>query len=94
MKDLLLGLDFDLIIEDGDLVVGESDLQNQELLIICDKGDFKDVPDRCVGVERWLKDEDVQGMLAEIKKEFERDGMTVKTVFVNEKNELKVDAFY
>ena len=93
MNDILLD-NYDLKIANGDLVVGNSDEQQQQLLIVCNKGDFKEKPTVCVGSYEFLKDEDMSGLLAEIKKEFERDGMQVNALATDADGKLKIDAHY
>lgn len=93
MNDIIL-IDNDLKIADGDLVVGNSDEQHQELLIVCSKGDFKEKPTVCVGSYEFLKDEDISGLLAEIKKEFERDGLQVNALAQGADGKLMIDAHY
>jgi hypothetical protein len=80
MTDLLLDENLDLQIIDNDVVTGESTEQHQELLCLCNKGDFKENPLSCVGIATWLKSNDVAGCLAEIKTQFEADGMTVLNI--------------
>lgn len=59
---------------------GEITEQNQMLLLLSAKGDFKESPTVGVGIAGYLKDDDVTGLLGEIKKEFQRDGMNVKKI--------------
>lgn len=94
MRDLLLDENDDLSFGQGDLGNGISDPQNKKLLLVSDKGDWKEHPTVCVGAERWLKDDDPQGLLGEIKKEFERDGMTVIKLELTEDGKLTEDAHY
>ncbi len=93
MKDILLNTDFDLLTADGDLVVGESTSQHQQLLIVSAKGDFKENPTIAVGAGGYLKDEDETGLMAEIKIEFEKDGMIVNEITINNGN-IEVNANY
>ena len=93
MTDILLDTDGDLKIENGDLVLGYSDTQHQNLLLVTFKGQWKEKPTMGVGAAGFLKDEDVQGLAAEIKQEFERDGMRVNKIEVTTEN-IKVDAAY
>lgn len=92
MNDVLLN-NYDLSFENGDFATGNSDVQHEHLLLINDKGDFKETPTACVGVERWLKDDDAIGLLGEIKKEYERDGMKVNKIELTE-GKLNVNASY
>lgn len=77
----------------GDFATGEATAQHMALLLACRKGDFKENPTICVGVATWLKDTDVEGLLGEVKKEFERDGMNVKKVELSQ-GKLNIDAAY
>jgi hypothetical protein len=54
MKDLLLNSDFDLDIQNGDMVLGESDAQNINLLIRLSQGNIKQHPLVGFGEERLL----------------------------------------
>ena len=80
MTDILLDETFDLLIAGGDLVTGESTEQHQELLLLTQKGDWKEDTTVGVGVKQYLKDEDSFTLLGTVKKEFERDGMKVLKV--------------
>lgn len=80
--------------QNGDFVWGESTAQHQRLLLLSQKGDFKENPDRCVGFYTWLKDDaNIGDVLAEVKAEFERDGMTIKNLGIDN-GQLQVDASY
>jgi len=93
MRDLLLDNNQELDIQNGDFVVDESSLQHQDLLLMTSKGEWKENPLIAVGVLEFLKDEDASGMLSEIKIQFEKDGMDVKSVaIVDEK--LLINAQY
>ncbi|MBS0647398.1 MAG: oxidase [Verrucomicrobia bacterium] len=92
MKDFLLDENDDLAINGDLLIVDKSDEQHQRLLLLTNKGDWKESATVGVGILRWLKDEG-EGLLAEIKKEFEKDGMTVKKIDLTE-GKLTTDAAY
>lgn len=77
MKDLLLGSGRDLMIVDGDLVIGESSNQQAELLFMLPKGSLKESLDVGVGASDYLESEDRSGLLREIKKQFTNDGLSV-----------------
>lgn len=48
--DLLLDEDFDLLVKDGDFVVGDSKQQDIELILVHNKGAFFNTPTVGVGV--------------------------------------------
>lgn len=93
MQDFILDTDGDLKIANGDLVIAESDLQHQEDILKSDKGHNKEFPTMGVGLEEYLNDDDVSGMLNEIRKQFKADGMTVNSVKYNNGN-VQIDANY
>ncbi len=94
MNDLIIDENFELAIANGDFIADVSDAQQQNLLLICDKGDWKENPTVCVGVQRWLNDDEPEDLLAEIKKEFQRDGMIVNDLTLTDDKILNVDAHY
>ena len=95
MKDFLLNDNGDLLIKNNDLQIGFSDLQHQEHLLIAHKGSVKEFPNVGVGVENFLNDSDVDGMLSEVRAQFEGDGMTVSKLDYNEETgEIIYDANY
>lgn len=94
MTDLKLATsDFDLLIENGDLLMGESTKQHQELLVLIAKGELREFPTRGVGIRWWLLDEQPGDLNSEIKREFERDGMRVDTMRT-QNGALIIDATY
>lgn len=98
MKDILLDETGDLLIKDGDIVVGESTEQHQKHLLLAQKGDFRQHPQIGVGLSDFLNDDALRDLPAAIQKEFENDGMKVKKINVikkeNDKMGLKIDASY
>lgn len=94
MDDLLLDENYDLLWEDGDFVIDDATVQNQQLLIICNKGEFKENPMRCVGAQRYLEDHKPDDVAREIRQEFTIDGMKVNSIKVALPDEISVDANY
>lgn len=78
--DILLDEDFDLMFENGDIQIGESTRQHQELIILTEKGANRQYPTRGVGVTNYLNDDLIGGLNSVIKRELELDGMIVKAV--------------
>ncbi|HLO38376.1 MAG TPA: hypothetical protein VK173_07800 [Lacibacter sp.] len=93
MQDIKLNINLDLEISGGDLVTGESTQQHQQLLLATVKGDWKENPTIAVGLFEYLKDNDGDGLLGEIKQEFERDGMIVNSLS-RDGQKINVDASY
>jgi hypothetical protein len=77
MNDILLETFFDLLIRSGDFVIGESTRQHQQLLLLTEKGEWKEDPRVSVGSQNWLLDERSGEYRSEVKRQFERDGMKV-----------------
>lgn len=92
MQDILLDTNKELATAAGDFSLGESTYQHQDLLLMSSKGDWKENPTVSVGAAGFLKDEDVNGLLAEIKQEFEKDGMKINKIEFADK--LNIDANY
>lgn len=93
MKDLKLNKDLELVIKNGDFVIDDSDKQQQELLLLCNKGSFKENPAACVGLFNFLESEDRDALLKEIKLQFVSDGMEVKNVEFKD-GKLITEAYY
>lgn len=93
MTDILLDDGFDLKIENGDLVIGDSTEQHQQLLLLANKGELREFPTRGVGIRGWLLDDQAGNLNGAIKREFEADGMTVESV--NTRNgQINIEAAY
>lgn len=91
--DIQLDDNNDLQMANGDLCVGESTRQHQMLLLLCNKGEFKQYPDRCVGVSNYIENEDNGAVSREIHTEFARDGMKITSIKANIPN-IEVEAEY
>jgi len=99
MEDYLHTEDNDLLIADGDFVVGETTQQAQSLLLRIKKGELRQYPKTGVGIDDFLVDDNPGDIYREIQLQFEADGMTVRKIDINldeVKNTLdaKVDASY
>lgn len=95
MKDFLLdSVTGDLMIQDGDFVIGDSTAQNQMLLIMSPKGDFKQFPDATVGAYNYLESEDPTGLLREARLRFTQDGMKVNSLGYDANGKMLVNANY
>lgn len=94
MIDFLLDENFDLMIANGDFVMGDATEQNQALLLLAQKGEVRQFPDAGCGSQDWLDDDEVSDLGAEIQKQLELDGMKVKKIEVFESGKINIDAHY
>lgn len=83
MFGLLLSDDNDLIVKNGDLQIGDITNQNQDLIIMSAKGEFKEEPLKGVGVEDFLDDESPESLLRNIRTELSKEGMKVQQLSIN-----------
>lgn len=93
MFDVLLDENKDLKFVNGDLVIGDVNQQNQELIVVSNKGDWKESPEIGVGINDYLNDENISGAISAIKNNLRYDGFKVNKVkLVN--NKIEIDAKY
>jgi hypothetical protein len=94
MKDFLYDDNFDLLIKDGDLAIGDSDVQSAQELLLADKGWYSFDPTVGAGIIHSLNDEITAiSNLISIRRGLEADGMSVQLLeFEGER--LKIDYNY
>ena len=74
--DLMLDEEGDLLIENGDFVIGESTQQNIGLILISEKGEWRHAPFVGAGLRSAIEDEaEPAELIQEIKKQLELDGL-------------------
>jgi hypothetical protein len=84
MKDLLLDDNDNLIISNGDFVIGNADYQQRKLIILSQKGEWKEYPSLGFGIDNYLKKsvtaDEKQKFITELKSELSSDNIkdTVK----------------
>lgn len=88
-KDILLGDDYNLLIKNGDFVIGGSDVQHIQLLIDFHKSNLKQYPLTGVGKERFLNGTIDGALRAEIQRQLEADGYRTKSITFKE-NQLTI----
>lgn len=94
MNDLLLNDNNDIEITGGDFLVGTSDSQHEMLLLLTEKGGYKQHPGLGVGLFSQLENEDPAAMLSEIRRQFAADGMTINELNYQGNGKLNIDANY
>jgi len=92
MKDVIADFELKTIFIDGDIATGISDDQHKNLLLMCEKGSYKEFPIGTVGAFTYLESEDVAGLVREVRTKFIGDGMTINKITVGDK--LIIDANY
>jgi hypothetical protein len=94
MNDFLLDENGDLLIENGDFVIGDSSSQHQKDILMATKGEFKEFPEIGVGIEAMLFDDDYMDFLIEAKKNLEYDGMDINNIEFTAEGSLNIDGKY
>lgn len=94
MTDLFLDTDLDLFIKNGDLAIGESTLQHEKLILLTEKGHWREYPFVGVGLQQYLLDDDLSPLPEEIQKQDELDGLTVYRLDVYDNGEIKTYVLY
>lgn len=94
MTDLLLDDTADLVLVNGDFAIGNTDNQNQKLIVIANKGEWKEFPEVGVGIQNILSDDDPTDVLIECKRQLEYDGMQIDDVSLTQDGKLIIDGNY
>lgn len=94
MDDFLLDTSNDLVVNNGDFVIGDASLQHQNHILLAQKGEFKNAPEIGVGVLTELNNENPRELLSQIRRNFEYDGMKVNSLKVAANGNLLIDAEY
>lgn len=101
-KGILIGDDFDLVIEPvrgsngkivGGLKVGNTLYQNQALILKCQPGELKETPMLGVGIDNISLDAGKAVWERKIRMQLGMDGQKVKSVKLGKKS-LEIDATY
>ena len=92
--DLLLDPTGDLLVVDGDIVFGEATNQNIKMVVLSEKGSFKERPDIGVGIRGYLNDEKGNNLAKVVTDELGKDGADVLFVDFNEDGKMQIEASY
>ena len=82
MRDIQIN-NGELKIENGDFCVEDSHAQHEELILLAQKGNFRESPDLGVGIADYLNAEDFGGLSVQLKREMKKDGIQVRKLEVN-----------
>lgn len=95
-KDILLSPDGDLTFANGDFVVGESDEQHIQHILVAEKGDFREYPIVGVGLIRYLNSPNDSSTKTDlqlrIKKQLENDGYSVTDIAILDALNIDINA--
>ncbi len=94
MKDILLDQDFTLLIEGIDFKLCDGNHQNQGLILLANKGEFRQFPFMGVGLLQYLHDERVGELKGDLTEQLQLDGMTVRKIKVSRQGQVEIDASY
>lgn len=92
--DILDDTNGDIDFTNGDISYGESTKQHQRDILFARKGDYKSAPAVGVGIEDYVKDENPQDMLPEIRRQYTKDGQTVNKLQLSADGKLNINANY
>lgn len=82
-------------IANGDFVTEECTEQHQRLLLLSEKGEFKQFITTGVGLTSFMDDDSKDSILRVVAQEFTRDGMTVNKIVPGPVNgNIDIDASY
>ena len=84
----------DLLITDGDFVIGDGTMQHQLDLLSSEEGTYKQDPITGIGSMNYIDDEGPSQFLRKIRLQFTRDGMEVTKCNVSSDGKLNVEADY
>ena len=83
-RGILLDLDNSVVFgSNGRIALGDITEQNQRLLLSINKGEIKQAPLKGVGISNFLEEGNPQRLIAEIRGEFRREGLTIESLRIN-----------
>lgn len=82
----------DLII--SDFIIGDITVQNQQLILLAEKGEIKEDPKLGVALTSFIDDDDTSELLREIRLNLTADGQKVEFCGFNSDGKLKLIAGY
>jgi ABC-type uncharacterized transport system substrate-binding protein len=92
-QDILLDSEGNWAVENGDFVVGNSDDQHVEQLLLTRKGMIREAASVGVGILGYLKKQNTQisDLKREIKINLQSDGYKVRKLTIDDKGEFTLD---
>lgn len=93
MKDILLNIDNDMQIANGDFVAGESLNQQVGLLLLFNKGELKQYPLTGVGIYELINTESADDIKNAVREQLKDDGLKLRALELTN-NKLYITADY
>lgn len=94
MQDFITDNHGDLLFADGDFMIGRSNEQHQEHILLANKGEYKEHPELGVGIVQMLNDDNYTSVLIEAKKNLVYDGMQIDNIAYTKQGKLAIDGKY
>ena len=94
MTDILLNDEGEIMIKDGDFVIGESLGQQQSMILVAHQGEFKNAPEVGVGIGDLLLGEELLEYRHKIRSQYALDGLKINQLDLYEIGKLKIEAEY
>ena len=93
-RGILLDLNNSVVFADnGRIALGDITEQNQRLLLSINKGEITQAPLKGVGIGNFLEEGNPQRLIAEIRGEFRREGLTIERLRIKDNN-IEISAHY
>jgi hypothetical protein len=93
--DLLLDADLDLDVRGGDLAIGESTEQHQQLILLTEQGEWRQSPFVGAGIRTMILDESPAGeIIQEVQSQLEADGQVISELTISTEGKLYLLASY
>lgn len=93
--DLLLDADLDLDVRSGDLAIGGSTQQHQQLILLTEQGEWRQSPFVGAGINSMLLDESAAGeIIQEVQSQMEADGQVISELTLSTEGKLFLRAAY
>lgn len=93
MKDILLDGNNDIEVQSGDFVIGDSEIQHQNHIVIASKGEYKRNPEVGANILDMLSEDSPKEAINEIKRQLEYDGAKVENIIYKD-GKLNIEATY
>lgn len=85
----------DILIQNGDFVIGESTAQHMQDLLIADKGQYRLHPEVGVGIDQFINaDFYADEIAAAIQDDYTYDGLRISKLIVHSGQDVSINASY